>query len=90
MARWWFPSLLVIDRTRAISFMTLAVCSQPSAIEMPGTDVSMAFVSPAVLRAGLGIEGLKLAGPAGHPEQDAGHLPLPQFVGLKHHQIGEA
>ena len=90
MARWWLPSLLVIDRTRAISFMTLAVCSQPSAIEMPGTAVSIALVVAAVLGAGLGVERLELAGPAGHPEQDAGHLPLPQLVGLQGHQVGEA
>ena len=44
----------------------------------------------AVLGAGLGIEGLELAGAAGHPEQDAGHLPLPQLVGLEDHQVGEA
>ena len=40
----------------------------------------------AVLGAGLGVERLELAGPAGHPEQDAGHLPLPQLVGLEGHQ----
>ena len=70
--------------------MTLAVCSQPSAIEMPGTAVSMALVVAAVLGAGLGVEGLELARAAGHPEQDAGHLPLPQLVGLQDHQVGEA
>ena len=70
--------------------MTLAVCSQPSAIEMPGTDVVDGLRRAAVLGAGLGVEGLELARTAGHPEQDAGHLPLPQLVGLQRHQVGEA
>ena len=44
----------------------------------------------AVLGAGLGVEGLELAGAAGHPEQDAGHLPLAQLGGLEGHPVGEA
>ena len=43
-----------------------------------------------MLGAGLGVEGLELAGAAGHPQQDAGHLPFPQLVGLQHHEIGKA
>ena len=48
------------------------------------------FRLAAMLGAGLGIEGLELAGAAGHPEQDAGHLPLPQLLGLQDHQVREA
>ena len=44
----------------------------------------------AVRGARLGVEGLELAGAAGHPEQDAGHLALAQVVGLKGHPVGEA
>ena len=64
--------------------------SQPWAIWMPGTAVSIALVVAAVGVAGLGVEGLELARPARHPEQDAGHLPLAQLVGLDRHQVGEA
>ena len=42
------------------------------------------------LRAGLGIEGLELAGATGHPEEDARHLSLSHVVGVKRHPIGEA
>ena len=70
--------------------MTLAVWFQPSAIEIEGTAVAMALVSPPWFGAGFGIEGFELAGPAGHPEQDARHLPLAQIGGMEGHPIGEA
>ena len=44
----------------------------------------------AVLGARLGVERLELARAAGHPEQDAGHLPLAQLGGLERHPVGEA
>ena len=44
----------------------------------------------AVVVLGLGVEGLELARAARHPEQDAGHLPLAQVVGVDGHQVGEA
>ena len=43
--------------------MTLAVCSQPSAIEMPGTDVSMALVAPPCSVPGLGSKVSSWLGP---------------------------
>ena len=73
-----------------MSFMALAVLSQPSAIEMPGTAVRDGVGLAAVCGARLGIEGLELAGAAGHPEQDARHLPLAEIVGVKGHPVGEA
>ncbi len=90
MARWWFPSLLVIDRTSAMSFMTLAVWPQPSAIEMRGNGRRDGLGLAAVLGAGLGVERFELAGAAGHPEQDARHLALAQIGGVECHPIREA
>ena len=55
--------MLVIDRTSAMSFMTLAVWSQPSAIEMPGTAVAMALVSPPCSVPGLGSNVSSWLGP---------------------------
>ena len=46
-----------------MSFMTLAVCSQPSAIGMPGTAVSIALVSPPFLWPGLGSNVSNWLGP---------------------------
>jgi hypothetical protein len=54
---------LVIERISATSFMILAVWSQPSAIEMPGTAVSMSFVSPPFLCPGLGSNVSSWLGP---------------------------
>ncbi len=45
---------------------------------------------PAVLGSWLGVEGLELARSAGHPEQDARHLPLPDVGGMEGHPVGEA
>ncbi len=39
---------------------------------------------------GLGVEGLHLARPARHPQQDAGHLPLAKLLGMHGHQVAEA
>ena len=44
MARWWFPSLFVIERTRATSPITAAVFSQPLATWMPGTAVEITAI----------------------------------------------
>ena len=43
--------------------MTLAVCSQPSAIWMPGTAVSIALVSPPLSVPGLGSKVSSWLGP---------------------------
>ena len=43
--------------------MTFAVCSQPWAMEMPGTDVSMALVSPPCAVPGLGSKVSSWLGP---------------------------
>ena len=42
------------------------------------------------LGARLGVEGLHLAGAAGHPQEDDGHVALAQVVGVDGHQVGEA
>jgi hypothetical protein len=39
---------------------------------------------------GLGIEGLELAGPTLHPENDAGHAAASQLAGLDRHQVRPA
>ena len=48
------------------------------------------FGAAAVGVVGLGVEGFELAGPALHPEQDAGHLAAAQLVGMHGQQVGEA
>ena len=48
---------------------------------MPGVEVWIDWNGPPVTAAGLGIEGLELAGPAGEPEQDAALLIAAQLLG---------
>ena len=90
MARWWLPSLLVIDRTRAMSFMTLAVWSQPSAIEMPGTAVAMALVSPPWSVPGLGSNVSSWLGPPAIQSRMHAICRLRRSSAWSGHPIGEA
>ena len=53
---------------------------------MPGTAVWMALVGAAVGMARLGAEGLELAGPPLHPQQNAGLSLAAQLVGLQRDQ----
>ena len=52
------------------------------------TAVAIALVSPVPVSSR--VPGVELAWPAPHPEQDAGHLPLPKLIGMDGHQLGEA